>query len=339
MTAARARVRMWVTAAVIAAAGIPGPARAQTGDVGVHDPSIIKQGDSYYIFSTGNGIPIKRSRDLVRWENVGRVFEAMPGWVADAVPAARGSLWAPDISFFNGRYHLYYSASSFGSQRSAIGLATNATLDPAAPDYRWEDHGPVVRSLPGVSTFNAIDPNLVLDQAGVPWLSWGSFWGGLKMRRVDPATGMLSASDSTLHSLAARRGTEATMGPDNDQSIEAPFIVRRGDYYYLFASFDMCCRGTRSTYNIRVGRSESVTGPYVDERGELMTRGGGDVVLATLGRIRGPGHNSVLVEGDRYHLVHHYYDADDGGRAKLQIRPIEWIEDWPTAGEQLTIDN
>ena len=336
---ATSRVRKRVMAAFFAATAIPAGVSAQTGDVGVHDPSIIKQGESYYIFSTGNGIPIKRSRDLVRWENAGRVFDGMPAWVAEAVPAARGSLWAPDISFFNGRYHLYYSASSFGSQRSAIGLATNATLDPTAPDYRWEDHGPVVRSLPGVSTFNAIDPNLVLDAAGVPWLSWGSFWGVLKMRRVDPSTGMLSTGDSTLHSLAARQGTEATMGPDNDQSVEAPFIVRRGGYYYLFASYDMCCRGTRSTYNIRVGRSDSVTGPYVDERGEVMTRGGGDVVLATMGPMRGPGHNSVLVEGDRYYLVHHYYDAEDGGRSKLQIRPISWIEEWPAAGEELTVDN
>ena len=156
------------------------------------------------------------------------------------------------------------------------------------------------------------------------------------MRRLEASTGMVSARDTTLYSLAARTGTDVTMGPDNTQSIEAPFIVRRGDYYYLFASYDMCCRGARSSYNIRVGRSEAVTGPYLDERGEVMTRGGGDVVLATVGRVRGPGHNSVLIEGDQYHLVHHYYDAEDNGRSKLQIRPIRWIEDWPVAGDPLT---
>ena len=312
---------------------VPLAARAQTGDVGVHDPAIIKESDTYYIFHTGNGIPFKRSSDLIRWENAGRVFDTIPAWAREAVPRVRRSIWAPDISHFNGRFHLYYSISSFGSQRSAIGLATNVTLDPEAPNYHWEDQGLVIQSMPGVSTFNAIDPNVVLDGNGEPWLNWGSFWGGIKMRRLDRATGKLSTSDTTLYSLAARRGTDVTLGPDNDQSIEGSFIVRRGDFYYLFVSFDMCCRGVRSTYNIRVGRSESVTGPYVDERGEVMTRGGGDVVLGSIGRVRGPGHNSVLQEGDQYYLVHHYYDADDEGRSKLQIRPINWIDDWPTAGE------
>lgn len=312
------------------------PSQAQTGAVGVHDPAIIKHGDVYYLFHTGNGIPIKRSRDLVHWEEAGRVFDSLPAWAAEAVPAARNSLWAPDISFFSGRYHLYYSVSSFGSQRSAIGLATNATLDPESASYRWVDHGMVIRSVPGVSTHNAIDPNIVLDERGEPWLNWGSFWGGIKLRKVDRRTGMLSERDTTLHSLAARRGVDATTGPDNDQSVEGSFIIRRGEFYYLFVSFDMCCRGVRSTYNIRVGRSERVTGPYVDERGEVMTRGGGDVVLGTIGRIRGPGHNSILTEGDRHFLVHHFYDAEDNGRSKLQIRPVIWTPNgWPVAGEPL----
>ena len=330
------RVPGMLAAAILLAAVLSAPpAAAQVGDVYGHDPAIIEHEGSYYIFTTGRGIGIRRSADLVTWEETGRVFDELPAWTAEAVPLARG-LWAPDIAYFNDRYHLYYSVSSFGSQRSAIGLATNATLDPADSRYRWEDQGLVVRSMPGVSTFNAIDPNLALDAEGQPWLSWGSFWGGIKMRRVDTATGLLSTNDTTLHSVAARRGTEANMGPDNDQSVEAPFIVRRGDYYYLFASYDMCCRGVRSTYNIRVGRSESITGPYLDERGESMARGGGDVVLASSGRVRGPGHNSVLVRGDEYFLVHHIYDAEDQGRSRIQIRPIVWIDDWPTAGRPLT---
>lgn len=323
---------------ILALMGMTAPStlQAQLGDVYGHDPAIIEHEGIYYMFTTGRGVGVRRSADLVRWENVGTVFAELPAWTREAVPAVRGSLWAPDISYFSGRYHLYYSVSSFGSQRSAIGLATSRTLDPADAAYGWEDHGPVVRSYPGVSTFNAIDPNLALDADGQPWLSWGSFWGGIKMRQVNPATGLLSESDTTLYSLAARRGTEANMGPDNDQSIEAPFIVRRGDYYYLFASYDMCCRGVRSTYNIRVGRSEAITGPYLDERGELMTRGGGDVVLASAGRVRGPGHNSVLVRGDEYFLVHHMYDSEDQGRSRIQIRPIMWIDDWPAAGLPLT---
>jgi arabinan endo-1,5-alpha-L-arabinosidase len=305
----------------------------------VHDPAIIKQGDTYYIFSTGNGISMRRSSDLVTWEMLPPVFadlpEMLPPWAAAEVPGVR-SIWAPDISFFNGRYHLYYSLSTFGSNRSAIGLATNRTLDPASPDYRWEDQGKVVESFSGVSTHNAIDPNVVFDERRQPWLNWGSFWGGVKMRKLDPNTGLTSREDTTLYSLAARISTEAAQGNNRPRSVEAPFIVRRGEYYYLFLSYDRCCAGVRSTYNIRVGRSEEVTGPYLDEHGVAMTRGGGTLVLAGVGRVRGPGHNSILMEGEQYYLVHHYYDADDRGRSKLQIRPLIWKEDgWPVAGEPL----
>lgn len=315
------------------------PSSVQQGGVSVHDPSIIKDGGDYYIFATGRGIPILHSTDLTHWESAGRVFEAMPAWATEAVPQARGSsLWAPDISDFAGRYHLYYSVSSFGSQRSAIGLALNEVLDPASPKYRWVDQGLVVESHPGTSSFNAIDPNVVLDEAGEPWLSWGSFWGGIKMRKLDLRTGRLSTEDTTLYSLAARQGTEMTTGPNDAQSIEGPYIIHRGEYYYLFASFDMCCRGVNSTYNVRVGRSRQVTGPYVDASGVPMTEGGGTVILRgdPQGRVRGPGHNSILTESDRQYIVHHYYDADDNGRSKLQIRPLTWSADgWPTVGDPI----
>jgi arabinan endo-1,5-alpha-L-arabinosidase len=345
----RALTRSLAPLLAAALAGVsPSPARlsaqtpraAPTGptyEIGVHDPSIIREGGSYYIFATGRGVSILRSRDLIYWERAGSVFDSLPAWTKAAVPAARGtSLWAPDISFFNGLYHLYYAISSFGSQRSAIGLATNRTLDPASPEYRWVDRGEVIASVPGVSTFNAIDPNVVLDDRSQPWLDWGSFWGGIKMRRLDAATGMLSAEDTTLYSLAARQGTGVTKGPNDAQSVEGPYIIRRGPYYYLFASYDMCCRGVRSTYNVRVGRSAKVTGPYRDRSGKPMTEDGGTLILEGAGRVRGPGHNSVLTEGDRQYIVHHFYDADDNGRAKLQIRPLTWSADgWPAVGEPL----
>lgn len=335
---ARARWRhiAWLALACTAVIAMPSAARGQAGAIGVHDPVVIAHGDEFVLFHTGNGIPMKRSSDLFHWTEAGRVFEERPAWIAEAVPAARGSQWAPDISFFNGRYHLYYSVSSFGSQHSAIGLATNRTLDPDSPDYRWEDHGPVIRSIPHVSTHNAIDPNLVIDGEGQPWISWGSFWGGIKMRQVDLATGMLSDRDTTLYSLAARDDPATTSGASNDQSIEAPFIIRHGEHYYLFASFDSCCRRELSTYNIRVGRADEVTGPYVDGSGIPMTAGGGTIVLSGAGNVRGPGHNAILTRGEADYLVHHYYDAADGGRSKLQIRRLIWKEDgWPVAGDPI----
>jgi arabinan endo-1,5-alpha-L-arabinosidase len=146
----------------------------------IHDPVMAREGDTYYVFSTGSRIIVICSKDMVTWEWCGRVFEKNPRWLTDAVPGV-GDLWAPDISFFNGKWHLYYAGSTFGSNRSAIGLATNVTLDRDSPDYEWVDEGLVIRSAPG-DDWNAIDPNVAFDETGQPWLSFGSFWSGIKMR-------------------------------------------------------------------------------------------------------------------------------------------------------------
>ena len=294
----------------------------------VHDPCLIRQGDVYYLFSTGRGVPIKTSKDLLRWDDAGRVFpDGLPEWAGREVPRAR-SVWAPDISFFEGEYHLYYSVSTFGSQRSCIGLATNKTLDASSENYRWIDRGEVVDSRPGRDDFNAIDPNLAIDETGSAWLSFGSFWGGIKMVKIDPKTGLRPAGDREVRALASRPRPDA---------IEAPFLVRKGDWYYLFVSFDYCCRGARSDYNIVVGRSKEMGGPYQDRDGTPMTEGGGTPVLAGQGRVRGPGHNAVLLRPEGDLLVHHYYDADEGGMVKLQVRPLTWSDNgWPIAGEPLS---
>ena len=294
------------------------------GDVrNVHDPALIKEGQTYYLFSTRAGIAVRCSEDLVRWRLCGDVFGHLPGWAVEDVKGLRG-LWAPDISFFNGRYHLYYSASTFGSNRSSIGLVTNRTLDLASDKYRWEDQGKVVGSA-AADDWNAIDPNIVLDEEGQPWLSFGSFWGGIKMRKLDPATGKLSAEDQTLYSLASRPRTKELPG-----AIEAPLIIRKNGYYYLFVSFDFCCRGVNSTYNIRVGRSRKVTGPYVDRSGRPMMEEGGTLVLAGEGRWRGPGHCAILQEKGGDKLVYHAYDAERRGIPTLRITPLHWdAEGWP----------
>lgn len=301
-----------------------------TGNVSpVHDPVIIKAGGTYYVFCTGgrngNGvIPIRTSKDLVTWDAAGFVFpDRLPDWTAREIPRATNA-WAPDISFFNGRYHLYYSVSSFGSRDSAIGLVTNVTLDPASPDYRWVDQGMVLRSFADRDDWNAIDPNLVIEDARNVWLNWGSFWGGIKMRRVDPSTGLLSSTDTTLHALASRERAQPTGG-----SIEGAFIIRQADYWYLFVSFDRCCRGAESTYNVRVGRSRSVTGPYVDRDGRPMTDGGGTLVLeATSPSWRGPGHNGILREPGVDYMAFHAYPAAGRG-SSLFISSIAWIDGWP----------
>jgi beta-xylosidase len=163
------------------------PLTAQTGDIkDVPDPAIIKHGNHYYVFSTANGIEIRRSEDLWTWERIGTVFDTpLPSWAQKEVPGTEFP-WAPDISYFNNTFHLYYSLSTFGGQRSVIALATNKTLDPASSDYRWVDLGKVAESNPGRDPFNAIDPAIIVDEQNRVWMSWGSFWGGIKMRRIRP---------------------------------------------------------------------------------------------------------------------------------------------------------
>jgi arabinan endo-1,5-alpha-L-arabinosidase len=295
------------------------------GDIrNVHDPTVIRDGETFYLFSTRAGISVRCSEDLKRWRLCGDVFGHLPQWAAEEVPGLRG-LWAPDISYFNGRYHLYYSASTFGSNRSAIGLTTNLTLDPASENYAWKDQGKVIGSSRS-DDWNAIDPNLVIDEAGQPWLSFGSFWGGIKLRRIDLATGKLSTQDETLYALAARTRSKELPG-----AVEAPTIVRRNGYYYLFVSFDLCCRGVKSTYNVRVGRARRVTGPYMDREGKPLTEGGGTLVVEGGGRWAGPGHCAVLQtkEGDR--LVFHAYDTEWRGTPTLRISPLYWdAAGWPS---------
>jgi arabinan endo-1,5-alpha-L-arabinosidase len=127
----------------------------------------------------------------------------MPEWIAKESPKTK-ELWAPDISLLNGEYHLYYAFSVFGKNTSGIALLTNKTLDPSSPEYHWVDRGLVLRSR-AEDDFNAIDPNLVIDEKGQPWLAFGSFWSGIKMRQIDAKSGLLSSADSKLYSLASRK--------------------------------------------------------------------------------------------------------------------------------------
>ncbi len=166
---------------------------------------------------------------------------------------------------------------------------------------------------------------MILDEGDQPWLAFGSYWSGIKLRKIDPATGGLSSEDETLYALAGR-----PRGPGLPGAVEAPFIIKRDGYYYLFVSFDACCRGVESTYNIRVGRSKELTGPYLDRDGTSMLAGGGTLVLAGSERWRGPGHNAILQEDGVERLVYHAYDAESGGVSKLRIETLLWDEEgWP----------
>jgi arabinan endo-1,5-alpha-L-arabinosidase len=303
-------------------------ANEKGSDTVVHDPTMIRQGRNYYVFSTGdadgvigNGnTQIRSSSDLEHWRYVGTVFSTIPSWIKDREADIK-NLWAPDISYFNGTYHLYYAASSFGSNQSLIALATNKTLNPKDPDYKWNDDGVVISSSKSDS-WNAIDPNLVLDRKGEPWLAFGSFWTGIKLIRLDKRTGKPAETQPHVYSLAER--------PDPPDAIEASSIVYHYPYYYLFASYGFCCRGVNSTYTTRVGRSRNITGPYYDESEKPLLDGGGTILLKNEGNMIGPGGESLYQEGKRWFIVYHYYDAADNGIPHLQIRRIKWTKDgWP----------
>jgi arabinan endo-1,5-alpha-L-arabinosidase len=317
----------------------PHPYRVD-GDVeGVHDPSIIKQGETWYLFGTATEktphgqLPIRCSKDLQHWKRCGDVFASIPEWIKKGSPETQ-ELWAPDISYFDGKYHVYYAFSAFGKNTSGIALVTNKTLDPASPEFHWVNEGLILKSTL-TDDFNAIDPNIVLDAAGQPWISFGSFWTGIKMRRIDLGTGKLSATDTKTYSLASRERPEnpppAPPGlPADWQAIEAPFVVRHGDFYYLFVSFDLCCRGLKSSYRTVVGRSRTVTGPYVDADGKPMLHGGGTALLTGNTRWLGPGGESILQQPEGDIIVFHAYDGKTG-QPFLQISAIDWTTGWPWA--------
>ena len=312
------------------AAAFDRPPDTPTRHVTVHDPVMIRQKDTYYLFCTGMGISVWTSPDRKNWKRAKPVFAKAPEWAVKAIPGFRGHIWAPDITFRNGQYYLYYSVSAFGKNTSCIGLAVNKTLDTASPDFKWVDMGKVIQSVPGRDLWNAIDPNLLEDEKGVPWLSFGSFWNGLKLVKLN-SEGTAPAQPEEWHTIAARSRAAGT--PDTsagDGAIEAPFLFRKGGYYYLFASTDYCCRGEKSTYKMVVGRSKDIRGPYLDKVGTPMNRGGGSLLMEGNKEWFGVGHNSVYTFGGTDYLIFHGYDAGDKGRSKLRIETVEWdAEGWP----------
>jgi arabinan endo-1,5-alpha-L-arabinosidase len=321
-----------LTAILLAHAIPPAPAAATSdvrpplrGHLRVHDPSTIVQcKDRYYMFGSGQGIVTKWSADKTFWNGGSPVFSNAPAWTTNAVPGFTGNFWAPDVFYLNGRYCVYYSISTWGSQVSAIGLVTNPTLDPADPTYRWTDRGIVIRSEVG-SPYNTIDPSVCLDAAGNPWMAFGSYWTGIYVVQLDPLTGLRIAPDSPTHRVAY------------NSSIEASCLFRRCCYYYLFVNWGSCCVGVKSTYNVRVGRSTSPSGPFRDRNGVDLAANGGTLFLEGTGKFTGPGHVAVLDEGGRQWFSYHYYDANAYapwygafGVANFDLEPLSWTADaWP----------
>lgn len=287
----------------------------------VHDPATIIQcgqhDNEFWTFATGDGIRTLRSTNLTDWTFDKPALPANPPWTASVAEPHRDYFWAPDVIHHNERYLLYYSVSSWGKNTSAIGLATNITLDPADSKFKWADAGIVVRSFT-TNDFNTIDPAVTFDGEGRLWLSFGSYWSGIKLIELDSKTGLRITPDSPMYSLAY------------NESIEAPFIQRHGTNYFLFVNWGQCCRGTNSTYEIRVGRSDKITGPYFDREGKNMLQKGGALFLATKPPFYGPGHAGIINVAGQDWFSCHYYDGNNRGRARLWVGKLKWdAAGWP----------
>ncbi len=307
------------------------PLQASNGKIRAHDPVMIKQDSVFYLFTTGVGINVWSGTDMQTWTREEAVFSNPPEWAVSTIPGFSGHIWAPDIFYLDGKYYLFYSVSRFGRNTSSIGLAVNKSLHPHDPGFGWEDRGKVIQSVPGRDLWNAIDPNVIKDDEGGVWMVFGSFWSGIKLFRLNDSLDA-PACPQEWYTVAARPREFGT--PDyqaGDAAIEAPFIFRSGDYYYLFVSYDHCCRGLNSTYKIMVGRSEEIIGPYLDREGRDMAFGGASLVLEGNDKWPGVGHNSAYTFDGKDYLIFHGYDASDEGRSKLLIRKIIWDnEGWPT---------
>lgn len=283
------------------------------GNVPSHDPStIVKSGVNYYVFTTGDNIPMTYSRDLANWSWGSSVFTTTPSWITGYVSGFTKTFWAPDVAWFNNRWNMYYSCSTFGSAQSAIGLVTAPSISESA-GTTWTDRGLVVSSS-SASDVNAIDASILVDGSNV-YMAYGSFHAGIGVVAINPSTGKPSE-------------TRTIVAGGSSASWEAPCLIKEGSYYYLFVNRGACCQGVNSTYYIVVGRSTSPYGTFVDKNGVSLKNGGGTTVLKTNGDFIGPGHISRIV-GTQKGAVH-YYNGADSGNPKLEIVTFSWSSGWPT---------
>ena len=309
----------------------------------VHDPVMAFEDSTYYIFATGMGIQQMTSNDRKNWTVLPEpAMSVIPKWAMDSVPGFRIHVWAPDVINYHGKWWLAYSCSTFGRNGSAIGLLSKRSLSFPV----WDDEGCIITSREGRDNWNAIDPNFVIDDNDIPWLVWGSFWDGIQLARLD--TTMHIAAGEKPRTIARRYNLTDPDGkktlstnpnpPKNPTSdfagpnaIEAPFIFKHNDYYYLFVSWDYCCQGSKSNYRVAVGRSKTIDGPYLDPDGKDMRDGGGMLFLeGDKKNFEAAGHCAAYTFNGEDIFICHGYSVARGGASILIQRPILWNSDgWP----------
>ncbi|WP_334100213.1 arabinan endo-1,5-alpha-L-arabinosidase [Thermotoga petrophila] len=340
----------------------------------VHDPSVIKVGDVYYIF--GTHLQVAKSKDLMHWgqistsahdrnpiiPNINEELKEALSWAR-----TRNDIWAPHvIQLSDGRYYMYYCASTFGSPRSAIGIAVSDNVEGPYKHYAVIVKSGQVYSVDGPSEDgtpynsrkhpNALDPAVFYDKEGNLWMVYGSWFGGIYILKLDPKTGLPLPGQGYGKRLAG----------GNHSSMEGPFVLYspETDYYYLFLSFGGL--DYRGGYNIRVARSKNPDGPYYDPEGKNMENCmGSKTVIANYGaKLVGnftlnetdtidfkafgyvsPGHNSAYYDPEtgKYFIFFHTRFPGRGETYQLRVHQLFLNEDgwfvmapFPYAGETIS---
>lgn len=296
----------------------------------LHDPGTMrKDGASYFIYGDGNGISGITSTDLRNWSIANPVFpNSPPAWTTNAVPGGSPNyFWAPDLAYFNGLWHMYYAYSQWGTINSVIGLATSPSLTNAV----WTDRGKVVQSnFPATTNtdttaYNCIDPSIYVAANGTVWLSYGSYSSGILVAQIDPTTG-LRLNASSVGTQVANNAPGGGWGSGEEGSC----IYQHGGYWYMFVNWGGCCDLTYSTYNIRVGRGTSPTGPYYDKTGADLDASGGTMFLESSARYIGPGHAAICDDNGTNWFTYHFYDGLANGFPTVGMNQLYWSADgWP----------
>jgi arabinan endo-1,5-alpha-L-arabinosidase len=303
------KIRNKIFASVMFSACLTGALTAQIGKPFIHDPSTIMESEGkYYTFGTGGG---------------GLISEDGWKWNGGAVRPGGGA--APDALKIGDRYLVVYGATGGGlggGHNGRILSMWNKTLNPNSPDFKFTDAVEIASST-GTEDCDAIDPGLLLDPTdGRLWCSYGTYFGFIRLVELDPVTGKRIEGNRPINIAI---------------DCEATDLIFRDGWYYLLGTHGTCCDGANSTYNIVVGRSRKVTGPYLDNMGRDMLKGGGKMVIAAGERVVGPGHfgRVILENGVEKMSCHFEADLDQSGRSVLGIRPLVWKDEWPVAGENL----
>lgn len=301
----------------------------------VHDPVMAFEDNIYHMYSTGWGIQHMTSEDMENWQiKPTPLMTVIPGWTKDSVSGFQGHVWAPDIIRWHNRWYMAFSCSTFGRNSSAIGLLSNNSLDDRKP---WTDNGCIISSRENRNDWNAIDPNFIIDESDTPWLTFGSFWSGIQIIKLDSTMHMSEGwHPQTIARRYALNSNNMTPNPTSKyagvNAIEAPFIFHHGGYYYLFVSWDYCCQGKKSTYRVAVGRSKNVTGPYVDSDGKPMLQGGGSIIAEGDKKdFEAMGHCAIYHIKDKDIFICHGYSIALDGVSILLKYEINWSTDgWPS---------